>query len=193
MVNTKKFSQFSNADLNDSTNKLVGIGSGINIIADKITHWTTATRPGISPPATPANGLLGYNTDLGLYEFYNSTTAQWMQLQDTTSGLNWTTVTAVSTSAVINSGYITDRTITPVTIELPLTFNIGDRVLIMGLGAAGWSLVANTGQTIKFGSFSTSVAGSINSDIQYGNIEVKGLVANTTWQVTSVFGNPTYL
>ena len=106
------------------------------------------------------------------------------------SGVTWTTITAVSVNAIANNGYITNRTVTPVSVVLPATFSAGDFVEIMGLGAGGWSLVCNSGQNIEFGSVSTSIAGSINSDIQYSNITVKGIVANTVWSVTSINSNP---
>lgn len=105
--------------------------------------------------------------------------------------LPWTDVTAVSVNAVVNNGYIADRSATPVQVLLPAFFNIGDTVIVLGKGTGGWSLVANTGQTIQFGNTPTSTAGSINSDIQYGNIQVRGILADTTWEVVSVVGNPT--
>jgi hypothetical protein len=63
----------------------------------------------------------------------------------------------------------------------------------MGLGAGMWSLVAAAGQTIKFGSATTSTAGSISADIQYANIFIRGLVANTTWTVITTNSNPSYI
>lgn len=107
--------------------------------------------------------------------------------------LFWTDVTAVSVNAIVNNGYIADRSSTPVQIVLPANFNIGDTVIVMGKGTGGWSLVANSGQTIVFGGATTSTAGAISSDIQYGNIQVRGLVADTTWEVVSVLGNPSYI
>jgi hypothetical protein len=106
---------------------------------------------------------------------------------------SWQIVTVPSQLAAVTEGFITDRASTPVQIILPAIFNIGDEVAILGLGAGGWSLVANTGQTIVFGSVSTSMEGSINSDIANANIFVRGLVANTTWTVEIVNSNPTYL
>jgi hypothetical protein len=54
-------------------------------------------------------------------------------------------------------------------------------------------LIANTAQLIRFGSVATSIEGSINSDIQYGNIQVRGLISGEEWEVTQVFGSPTYV
>jgi len=104
---------------------------------------------------------------------------------------SWETITTVSVNAAGGNGFVTDRPATPVQVLLPAIFNVGDEVGVMGLGAGGWSLVANSGQTIKFGSQSSSVAGSINSDITNANIFVRGLVANTTWSVELVNSNPT--
>ncbi len=77
MVLTKKFSEFVDATLTDSTNDLVGLSNGANAKSKKVTEWTTATRP-----TPPFDGLLGYNTDLKLYEFYDSATLMWIQWTD---------------------------------------------------------------------------------------------------------------
>lgn len=106
---------------------------------------------------------------------------------------SWETISAASILVAGGNGIIANRTSTPVQVELPALFNAGDEIAILGLGAGGWSMVANTGQTIKFGSVSTSSAGSINSDIRYANIFVRGLVANTTWTVELVNSNPTVI
>lgn len=76
MVNTKKFSEFSEVDLADSTTEYVGIGSGVNIRGPKTVEWTTATRP-----TPPFNGLMGYNTTLSNYEFYSGPLADWVQFE----------------------------------------------------------------------------------------------------------------
>lgn len=191
MVNTIKFSQFGSADPNDSNNTLVGItdpAGGSNIKYPFTPRWTTAGRP-----ATPYNGLLGYNTDSDEWEYYQASTGVWVQFSTTNSGENWTVVTEASITAVANEGYIANRSATPCQIICPAMFNPGDRILVMGMGTSGWSLVANTGQSIKFGSLSTSVDGSINSDIQYSNIEIKGMIADTTWTMWSINSNPTIL
>lgn len=120
-----------------------------------------------------------------------TTDIHWNEFSIVPDQLIWTVITDVSVNAQTNNGYIADRSATPVQVLLPATFNIGDTVIIMGKGAGGWSMVANSGQVIQFGSLVTSVAGSIDSDIQYGNIQVRGLVADTVWEVVSVLGNPT--
>ena len=106
---------------------------------------------------------------------------------------NWKTITAASVSVLPGDGIVSNRSITPVQVELPIGFDVGDEVAIMGLGAGGWTLIAGAGTSIEFGSVTTSIAGSISSDITNANIFVRGLVANTTWTVVTVNSNPTYL
>jgi hypothetical protein len=188
MVQTIKFSQFANNDLTSDTNTFVGLSDGVNAKQTYPIRWTTAARP------SPAfNGLMGYNTDLDLYEYWNESLAAWVQFMFNHSDINWSTITAVSVNAQVDSGYVTNRSSTPVSVVLPAIFNPGDIIEVMGLGLGGWSVVANAGQTIKFGSVSTATAGAINSDIQYANITLRGLVENTTWSVISVNSNPTYV
>lgn len=76
MVNTIKFSQFASANLSNTTNTGVGTNSptgGSNIQYSFPQTWTTVTRP------TPgSNPLLGYNSTLGQYEYWNG--LQWLQI-----------------------------------------------------------------------------------------------------------------
>ena len=102
----------------------------------------------------------------------------------------WQVVTAPSVNAVVEHGYITNRS-SQVQVLLPATFNIGDVVEVRGLGTGGWALLPNVGQTIEFGSLTSTI--SIQSDIQYANITVRGIVPGTTWTVDLVNSNPTVL
>lgn len=134
MVNTIKFSQFSDAVLGDSTNELVGLGSGVNVKSPKIVLWTTATRP--SPPT---NGLLGFNTDLKQYEFWDASTSAWIQLAEAgTIG----TVTSISEGSGIT---LTPNPITStgsVALTVPVSvanggtgftsYNVGDFIYATG-------------------------------------------------------------
>jgi hypothetical protein len=163
---------------------MVGYGNGVNIQAKKVTEWTTATRP-----LTPFNGLLGYNTTINAYEYWDSATSLWVELAITNSGMNWSTITA-SQVGLLNNGYITNGG-GVISVTLPLTAAIGDRVAIMGKGSGGWSLVANAGQTIQFGNQVSSTAGSLSSTNRYDNVEVACMTANSEWQVRFVIGNLT--
>lgn len=72
MVNTVKFSQFAQADISDPALQTVGLSGGANTREPKFTEWTTSTRP-----VTPYPGLLGYNSTLVAYEFWDGTA--WIQ------------------------------------------------------------------------------------------------------------------
>lgn len=76
MVNTVKFSQFVNANLNTTTNLLVGVSAstgGVNIKSPLVNTWTTAGRP-----TAPYFGLIGANSTTSQYEFWNG--SAWITL-----------------------------------------------------------------------------------------------------------------
>lgn len=75
MVNTIKFSQFTEANLNDSTTETVGLATGTNIKTPKVVTWTTATRP-----TPPPSWVIGANSDLQEYEFWDPISSDWVQL-----------------------------------------------------------------------------------------------------------------
>lgn len=178
----------------------------LNPVGDLTTDWKLTRAVDFNQPANIFLGgivyVIGGNTlDNSYWQdtftppvVVGTTDILWSEFNIAPNQLTWTDITTVSVNAAINNGYIADRASTPVQVLLPANFNIGDTVIVMGKGAAGWSLVANTGQVIQFGSVSTNLlgSGSIDSDIQYGNIQVRGLIQDTVWEVTSVFGNPTF-
>jgi len=94
----------------------------------------------------------------------------------------WTSIAGTSQSAAVNTGYIVANA-SQTTITLPATFSVGDIVSIAGLGAAGWILQPNAGDSVQtpVGAASTS----ITSSSAYDSITVVGVVANTTWIILS--------
>jgi hypothetical protein len=174
----------------------------LSVVGDNATNWVLTRSVDFNQPANIIDGGIVYvifgNTYANTYwqdtfippVVVGTSNIVWDEFSIVPNEMIWTDVTTVSINAAVNNGYIADRASTPVSILLPPTFNIGDTVIVLGKGASGWSLVANTGQNIQFGSVSTSVDGAINSDIQYGNIQVRGLIPDTVWEVTSVLGNP---
>lgn len=99
-------------------------------------------------------------------------------------GLTWNTVSGTSQAAAVNNGYFANNA-GVVTVTLPAVAAVGQSVAVMGEGAGGWTLAANTGQTIQFGNQVTTTAGSWSSTQQFDNIFVICMVANTTWAVSS--------
>lgn len=78
-TNTIKFSEFAAANLATSTNKVVGWASGVNFQTPVVNTWATSARP--TPPYV---GLIGFNTDLNQYEYWDG--AAWVQLAAGGSG-----------------------------------------------------------------------------------------------------------
>jgi hypothetical protein len=103
--------------------------------------------------------------------------------------MTWTEVTGTSQAAAVNNGYIASN-VALVTVTLPATAGVGQRVAITGKGAGLWSLAQNAGQTVHFGSFDTTpgVGGSITAAVRYDCLEVQCITANTDWVVIRSVG-----
>ncbi len=106
------------------------------------------------------------------------------------TGLNWTDLAGTSQAAASNTIYVISNASLS-TVTLPATAAVGVVVGVQGKGAAGWVLAANTGQTIKFGSQTTSSAGSLASTLLYDSVQVVCITADTTWAVYTSIGNLT--
>ena len=65
----------------------------------------------------------------------------------------------------------------------------GSVIKIQGLGAGGWIIQANTGQTVHVGSVASSVAGTVSSANQYDAIQLICIIANTTWSTESAYSS----
>lgn len=100
----------------------------------------------------------------------------------TGSGMGWNTIAGTTQAAAVDTGYVSGNA-AQTTVTLPATASVGSVVAVEGLGAGGWILAANTGQTIKIGSSTTSSAGSLTSAAASDNVYVVAIVANTTWRV----------
>jgi len=82
-----------------------------------------------------------------------------------------------------------------VTFTLPATAAAGSLTQIVGMGAGGWQIAQNSGQSVKFGNQTTSTgsAGYLASTNQFDVIELLCITANTTWTVINSQGNITYV
>jgi hypothetical protein len=96
--------------------------------------------------------------------------------------INPITVTDTSQTVQANTKYIPTN-VALTSFQLPDTCAVGEVVEIVGQGAGGWSMLAGTGQTIKFRASSAST--SIASAERYDAISVTCVTANTTWVVTA--------
>jgi hypothetical protein len=100
------------------------------------------------------------------------------------AGFTWTVVTNTSENMDINNGYITNNA-SLVTLNLPVTSDVGDAIGVIGKGAGGWIVQCGTGQTIVLGSSTTSSEGSLASTNEKDSFYMICTVANTEWTVAS--------
>lgn len=105
---------------------------------------------------------------------------------------SWDVVTGTSQQAVVNGSYITNNG-SLVTVTLPATAAVGSVVRVAGLGAGGWKIAQNAGQTInKSGSATTAgTGGHLDSANRYNAVTLLCVTANTTWNVIASEGSPT--
>ncbi len=64
------------------------------------------------------------------------------------AGVNWVNVTGTTQQAISNTGYLANNDLAQVTITLPATPAVGDVVQVTGVGAAGWKIAQNAGQSV---------------------------------------------
>jgi len=105
-------------------------------------------------------------------------------------GESWTEVTGTSQSMAVDHGYIANNA-GLVTLTIPASVAIGQQFEIVGKGAGGWLVQANTGQTIYFSTATSSVAGSIASSHRRDCVGIRCITANTEFEVYSSVGSPT--
>lgn len=99
----------------------------------------------------------------------------------------WNNVAGTSQTAVVNNGYIISNA-SQTTVTIPATSAVGSVFGVAGKGAGGWILQANTGQTINYGSSSSSSAGSLTSTNQWDSVQIVCVTANTVFSVIASQG-----
>jgi hypothetical protein len=116
-----------------------------------------------------------------------------MTVAVTGGGLAWT-ADEDNHTMVANGGYITTDDATRVELTLPDTCAVGSVFKIVGEGDAGWKVIQNAGDTIRFGNVATTTgaAGYIESLDKGDCVELVCIVANTDYRVTNAIGNITY-
>lgn len=125
-----------------------------------------------------------------VFKFNSSSSAQTITFPDGNgtvafvgdADFTWSTISGTTQLAVVDSGYVVGNAALT-TITLPATMAVGQSIGIEGLGAGGWVLTANTGQTIKIGTTTTSSAGSLASVASSDNVYITCIVQDTTWRV----------
>lgn len=107
-------------------------------------------------------------------------------------GLSWVVETTTSRSAAVNEGVICNNA-SLVTVTLPDTAAVGDKLRVTGIGAGGWLIAQNASELIHFGNTvtTTGAGGSLASTDDNDAVELVCVVANTEWLVLSSVGNIT--
>ena len=135
---------------------------------------------GVTPGGTQNVALIDSNGQLG-------STAT---LSPSLGGaMTWTEVTSASQAAAVGNGYITNYA-TLLTVTLPATAAVGQRVALVGKGAGLWKLAQNASQVIHFGGINstTGTGGYLAATGQYDCVEVICITANTDWVVRDSVG-----
>lgn len=102
--------------------------------------------------------------------------------------LAWNNVTGTSDTMAADNGYVANNA-GLVTLTVPVSCAFGKVIAVQGLGAGGWKIAQNAGQTIKFGSSTTTtgVGGSLASTNQNDSVWLLCVNADTDF---SVLGGP---
>lgn len=106
--------------------------------------------------------------------------------------IEWTSVAGTTQAMSVNSGYI-NTNVALTTLTLPDTAAVGDIIRLVGAGSGGWKIAQNAGDTIHFGSSSTTTGtgGSLESTATRDTVELVCIIANTDFQVISSIGTIT--
>jgi hypothetical protein len=107
-------------------------------------------------------------------------------------GFSWSEVTGTSSAMAINNGYIANN-VGLVTLTLPATAALGSIFEVTGKGTGGWLVAQNSGQTLFFGTSTTTpgATGSLASTQQRDSIRFVCVTANNDFNVLSSIGSIT--
>lgn len=105
--------------------------------------------------------------------------------------LNWVVEATTTRALAVGEGVIANNA-AQVVITLPATAAVGSTFSITGIGAGGWKLAQNAGQTVYYGvaASTTGAAGYVESTHIRDSITFVCTVADTDFQVIQGVGNP---
>jgi len=138
-----------------------------------------------STGANPVPAALGIGTGLSASGGPGTLT-----LSVSGGGLGWQNQTS-SITLVVNQGYFV--TSGALNLLLPAAASQGDQIKVALRGGTSWTITQAAGQSIMFGSSTTSVGagGSLASTAQGDFVTLRCHTANTGWIVESSIGNLT--
>jgi len=102
------------------------------------------------------------------------------------SALTWNEIT-VDTTAAVNNAYICNAA-SEITVTLPATFTINDRVKIMGKNTGGWTVKAATGDTIYHLDQVEYAPDPFFITEVRGCVDIQGITDDSTWEIINLEG-----
>jgi hypothetical protein len=106
----------------------------------------------------------------------------------------WISIAAPTANLVPEFSYIANNSGSNVAFTLPITSKVGATLQIAMGTSISWSIVQNSGQTIRVGDISstTGITGSWSSNTVGDSISIVCTIANTNWSAYSSMGNLNY-
>lgn len=169
------------------TNHSLLVGAGTATITN-LGVATNGQLPIGSSAADPILATLTPGTGISITNGSGSIT-----INSAGAGLTWTVVTGTTQAAAVNNGYIANNA-GLVTVTLPSTSAVGDVVAVTGINnATGWKIAQNAGNTIFYGTSTTTagVGGSLASTAIRDTVFLLCVTANAAWNVINNIGNLT--
>jgi hypothetical protein len=110
----------------------------------------------------------------------------------TGGGVQWVEVTGTTQAMAIDHGYVTSNGAL-VTLTLPATAVFGSVIQVAGKGAGGWTIAQNGGQTVFFGTDTSTpgAGGSLSSTHSRDCLTILCITADTEFEVIDSLGNIT--
>jgi hypothetical protein len=158
---------------------------------------------GLSIPAFTTTGALVSNTSGAITDATASTSGYVLTSNGSSSvpsfqaipptGMTWNDQTTSSVNMVTLNAYVMDAGASLITATLPTTAALGAEFRIVGKAAGLWTVAQNSGQSIVFGSSTTTtgVSGSLSSTLAADCIHLVCTTANNVFTVISSVGNLT--
>lgn len=159
--------------------------------SNAITSASVGTNGQVLLGATTADPAFASLTSTsGTISFTTGTNA--LNLDVVGGGTPWTEVTGTSQAMAVNNSYVANNA-GLVTLTLPSTAAFGSRINVSGKGAGGWRIAQNAGQTIFFGTSTTTtgVTGRLDSTATRDTVALVCVTANNDWNILSSIGNIT--
>lgn len=167
------------------TNTMLDTGTTAIDVAEGGTGLATLTAYEVMCAGTTSTGAMQQVSGLGSSgQVLTSNGAGALPSFQNPTGGAYVSVAGTTQAASVNTVYLIANA-SQTTVTLPATAAIGQIVGVDGLGAGGWIVTANTGQTIHFGQTSSSSGGTCTSAGNYNAATFRCIIANTAWSVVA--------